>query len=191
MTAPVRLDNLVVGVDDSPESLYALDLAAGIGINTRATITVVHVRPRPVGLALGSAGAVEYERAEDDLDAEVARIAGEHLSSYPGVWTVSVRHGNVAQELLAVADSVDADLVVVGHRSRGHRRLQDDVVRQHRPRDDRRPYVEVTGLVTAHAPHSSRTILTNAASAGNVLASRSNSSASARPVSANARANSK
>ncbi len=30
-----------------------------------------------------------------------------------------MRQGHVAQELLAVADEVDADLVVLGHRSRG------------------------------------------------------------------------
>lgn len=119
MTNPVRLDNVVVGVDDSPESLYALDLAASIGINTRATITVVHVRFRPVGLALGSAGAVEFEDAEDALDAEVSRLTGERLATYPGVWNVAIRSGHVAQELLAVADEVDADLVVLGHRSRG------------------------------------------------------------------------
>lgn len=116
---PVRLAGVVVGVDDSPESLYALDLAATIGAAGPAALTVVHVRPRPVGLAFGSAGAVEYEQAEDALDAEVTRVAADRLGGYPGVWTVAVRQGHVAQELLAVADEVDADLVIVGHRSRG------------------------------------------------------------------------
>lgn len=116
---PVRVASVVIGVDDSPESLYALDLAATLGAGSGATLTITHVRPRPMGLAFGSAGAVEYEQAEDALDAEVARVAADRLAAYPGEWKVVVRQGHVAQELLAVADEVDADLVVLGHRSRG------------------------------------------------------------------------
>jgi nucleotide-binding universal stress UspA family protein len=118
-TTQPRLATIVVGVDGSPESLYALDLAATIGRAQEATIHIVHVRPRLRTFGLGAAGSVEYAQAEDELDRAVRDEAGAHLSGHPGTWTVTIRSGNVGHELLSVADELDADLVVVGHRSHG------------------------------------------------------------------------
>ncbi len=116
---PPRLASIVVGVDDSPESLHALELAAAIGGAQRARLTVVHVRPTLKAFGFVSAGSVEYAQAEDALDQAVTTEAAVRLAGYPGTWTVEIRSGNVGRELLAVADEVDADLVVVGHRSHG------------------------------------------------------------------------
>lgn len=116
---PPRLAAIVVGVDDSPESLHALELAAAIGSAQRAKLTVVHVRPTLKAFGFGPAGSVEYAQAEDELDQAVTAAAASRLSGYPGTWTVTIRSGNVGRELLAAADEVDADLVVVGHRSHG------------------------------------------------------------------------
>ncbi len=118
-TGAASLACVVIGVDDSPESLYALDLAAALGGAFRSMLTIVHVRPRLVGFAFSPAGSVEYEQAEDALDAEIRRVVGGRLEDYAGSWTVVIRSGHVADELLAVAEEVDADLVVVGHRSHG------------------------------------------------------------------------
>lgn len=117
--APTRVAVIVVGVDDSPESLYALQFAATIGTPTRAALTVVHVRPAVQTFGFGAAGTVEYTRAEDELDAAVSAECAARLHTYPGAWTVLIRSGHVGRELLAAADEVDADLVVVGHRSHG------------------------------------------------------------------------
>ncbi|MDP1794685.1 MAG: universal stress protein, partial [Acidimicrobiales bacterium] len=121
MTQPTspRLANIVVGVDDSAESLYALALAATIGTPQRATLAVVHVRPHPKAFGFGPAGVIEYAKAEDEVDKMVTADATARLGDYPGTWTVTIRSGNVGRELLAVADHVDADLIVLGHRSHG------------------------------------------------------------------------
>lgn len=121
MTQPIppRLAAIVVGVDGSPESLHALELAATIGAAQRAKITVVHVRPPLKVFGFGPAGAVQYAQAEDELAEEVTAEAATRLTGYAGMWVVEIRSGNVGSELLVVADEVDADLVVVGHRSHG------------------------------------------------------------------------
>lgn len=117
--SPARIASIVVGVDDSPESLYALDLAAAIGAATRAAITVVHVRPRPASLAFSPAASIEYEQAEVALDEAITTAVTSRLTGYSGEWRVAVRSGHVGTQLLAAADDADADLVVVGHRSHG------------------------------------------------------------------------
>jgi nucleotide-binding universal stress UspA family protein len=121
MTTPTvsPLAHIVVGVDESPSSRHALATAARLGAPTRATITVVHVRPALGALGFSPSAAAEFDRAEHELDDLVRADAAGLLDGYAGPWDVAVRTGNVAQELLAVADEVAADLVVVGHRGRG------------------------------------------------------------------------
>jgi nucleotide-binding universal stress UspA family protein len=118
-TTPATLDRIVVGVDDSAESLHALELAATIGGPRGASITIVHVRPRPFGFGLGPAASIEYAQAESELEAIIEADATTRLAAYPGPWKVEVRTGHVGHELLAAADEAGADLVVVGHRSHG------------------------------------------------------------------------
>jgi nucleotide-binding universal stress UspA family protein len=114
-----RLDRIVIGVDDSPASLYALDLAAVLGTPSGAALHIVHVRPQVAALGFSAAAAVQYERTEDQLDRLVNELAAGCLGHYAGTWTVAIRTGHVAHELLALADTVRADLVVVGHSGRG------------------------------------------------------------------------
>ena len=116
---PPRLATIVVGVDDSPESLGALALAATIGAPRQSALTIVHVRPTPRAFGLGPEGSIEWAQAEDELDQAVTAEATTRLADFPGTWTVVIRSGSVGRELLAVADEVDADLIVLGHRSHG------------------------------------------------------------------------
>lgn len=115
----MRLSTLVVGVDASSESLYALDLGAAIGGPHEATIRVVHVHPRPGPLSASLKAAAEYERAQREIDEAVTRQATKRLDEYPGRWTFVARHGHIGHELLAEAAEFDADLLVIGHRSHG------------------------------------------------------------------------
>lgn len=117
--AALTLANIVVGVDDSPESVYALDLAASLGAPHRATITVVFVRAQPPALSFSPSAIDELKELEAELAAGISATAAQHLGEYPGEWSVVARRGQVSHELLAAADEVDADMVVVGHRSHG------------------------------------------------------------------------
>jgi len=139
---PPRLARIVVGVDDSPESLHALDLAASIGSPRDAELTIVHVRPHPSSLGFSTVAAFQYEQLQEELDELVHAAAASRLGDYAGAWEVVTRDGHVGHQILEVADEVDADLVVVGHRSHGP--VRDAIL----------------GSVAAHTVHhSSRSIL--------------------------------
>jgi len=110
---------IVVAVDLSPESLYALDLAAAIAGPQGSPLHVVHVHHGPSSLAVSASATVEFERAETEVDALIRDAMSEHLATFDGAWDLISRRGNIGHELLAEADDVDAGLIVVGHRSHG------------------------------------------------------------------------
>ncbi len=117
--APVQLRRFVVGVDLSPESMYALDLAAEIGAPHGAALRIVHVHPHPGSLGFSAMASAEYEKSQSTVDDLVGAETAKRLEDYPGSWTTVTRHGRAGHELLAEADDFEADLLVVGHRSHG------------------------------------------------------------------------
>ncbi|RLE19047.1 MAG: hypothetical protein DRJ50_12565 [Actinobacteria bacterium] len=114
-----RLTTFVVGVDVSPESLYSLDLAAAIGAPHDVKLVVVHVRTHPGSLGFTPGAAGEYEKSMHEVDDLVHVEVSKRLADYSGESTVVMRDGHVGHELLDVAEEVDADLVIIGHRSHG------------------------------------------------------------------------
>jgi nucleotide-binding universal stress UspA family protein len=117
---------VVVGVDESPTSLHALDYAAGLARRQSGRLVVVHVRsPRPVGpgldtLAVAVEAALEARRqVEAELRDEARRLA-EHCDVEV---TFVLRVGDPVRELSAVADEQHADVVVVGASTRPAHRL--------------------------------------------------------------------
>jgi len=110
---------IIVAVDLSPESLYALDLAAAIAEPQGSPLHVVHVHHGPASLSVSASATVEFERAETEVDALIKDAMLEHLAAFGGDWDLVSRRGNIGHELLAEADDVDAELIVVGHRSHG------------------------------------------------------------------------
>ena len=111
MTAPTStsLASIVVGFDDSPESLHALDLAAMIGTPQSAALAIVHVRPKPKAFGLGPAGSVEYAQALDEIDTRVAVKAADRLAGYP-----STVHHSRRSVLVAVASKAMTNAESVG-----------------------------------------------------------------------------
>ncbi|MGY1714799.1 MULTISPECIES: universal stress protein [Geodermatophilus] len=118
---------VVVGVDESPTSLRALDYAAGLARRQSGRLVVVHVRSlRPVGPGLDALAPVAVQAAlearqatEDDLRAEARRIAEQGDVEV----TFVLRVGEPMRELSAVADQQHADVVVVGASTRPAHRL--------------------------------------------------------------------
>jgi len=99
------LRHLLVGVDGSRPSRAALALAAEIAGLAGGELTVVEAT---------QAGAPRVPDPSAALEDLVAGIRSEGIGAQ-----VIVRSGEPAATLLAVADDVDADLVVVGTRARG------------------------------------------------------------------------
>lgn len=116
-------EQIVVGVDSSPESLFALDTAADIGAPAEAELVVVFVLHHGPELAFSAAATAECEWAFDSAAVDIEATVVAALSTYPGTWRVEHRYGDPATELIDAARQCGARLIVVGHRGRG--RLAD------------------------------------------------------------------
>lgn len=117
---------VVVGVDLSPESLHALDLAAAIARPQGAALRIVHVHHRPATLAFSGAASLEFTRAEDETNASIRETVTERLTDFDGQWTITSRNGRISQEILAESDEINASLIVIGHQS--HSTIHDAIL---------------------------------------------------------------
>ena len=111
-------DPILLAVDGSPDARAATRAAADLALHSGAELHVVHVwQPAQVELDLtGAAGqAAGEELAYDVLDAALAELRGLGV-------TEPVAHlcaGAAADEILRVAEEVQAGLLVVGTRGLG------------------------------------------------------------------------
>jgi nucleotide-binding universal stress UspA family protein len=117
----LRLRHLLVGVDGSAASRAALDVAADVAAMLGGSLSVLHVfehvRPFPVA-PRGDRGTEGNECVRDQALELLEAAARDIRRRGVGVQVV-LRSGEPASTLLALADDVDADLVVVGTRGRG------------------------------------------------------------------------
>jgi len=119
------MPGIIVGMDGSDHSRYALRWAMQEAVLRHVPLTVITVRPDPVRPATtiywGLHTSLENRDTEDlaaqkALQEFVDQAAGEIGAMVPEV-TVSVATGNPAEEL--VKASRDADMLVVGSRGLG------------------------------------------------------------------------
>ena len=108
-TSPVRELHLIVGFDGSPAAKRALDISARLlAVRPPGRITVVWVAHLTSMVRL-SADAVEivehdFNQVAEELRAEAAEVLGD--SQVP--WDFQWRQGQIAHELIAVVESVQA-----------------------------------------------------------------------------------
>ena len=115
------MNRILVGVDGSPESKQAAELAANLAGPMHAELLLTFVAPRPVpfGPEPYAQGLAGWEMAEREYGNAVLREMATRCT-VPGV-SVRTRFesGGPAEVLAEIAGREDADLVVVGHRGRG------------------------------------------------------------------------
>jgi nucleotide-binding universal stress UspA family protein len=114
---------VVVGIDGSENSLRAAAYAAGLARRQGVPLTAVWVQPPDsyADLFAESAAAMAEARAQAE---EELRHTIEWATAYYGIPATSliVRKGDAFHELVAVAEEVKADAVVVGASTHaGHR----------------------------------------------------------------------
>jgi nucleotide-binding universal stress UspA family protein len=126
---------IVVGIEDSPTSLRALDYAAGLARRQGARLVAVHVRPLrtmqcaidPCGYRCSGDAARAALDAQDALEAELRA----DVDRLPRLWGVGidlvVRDGDPLRELTAVAADQHADSLVVGASTRPGSRVAGSV----------------------------------------------------------------
>ena len=108
---------IVVGTDGTDRSLIAVDHAARLAAAFSAELHVV-AAASPIGAHESAHSASRGVMTElSDASAKAAAKIGHDASRRHGVRVVEhPRVGEPASVLMAVADAVDADLIVVGHK---------------------------------------------------------------------------
>ncbi|HEY2312988.1 MAG TPA: universal stress protein [Streptosporangiaceae bacterium] len=118
------MSGILVGVDGSDHSRYAVRWAMHEAVLRHAPLTVMTVRPgaaRPAtmtfwGLHIYSENSQHEDLVRTAVQALVDEVASEVGGALPAI-TVSVATGHPAEEL--VSASRDADMLVVGSRGTG------------------------------------------------------------------------
>ena len=118
---------ILVPTDGSREAELAVTTAADLAKSTDSELHVVHVGEVPlVYHPERHAYGAEYEEHEKEaqqlLEAQVHRIEGASATEAQA----HLRMGRADEEILELAQSIDAGLIVMG--SRGHRRLRRALV---------------------------------------------------------------
>lgn len=112
---------VVVGTDGSESSYRAVERAAVLAADASATLVVacayVPADPRSVSQAADQLGADAYQIRGDNPAEEIVRGAKERATA-AGATSIEVRtvKGAPVESLIALADEVGADLLVVGNK---------------------------------------------------------------------------
>jgi nucleotide-binding universal stress UspA family protein len=117
-TASVSELHLVVGFDGSPPALRALETSARmLSVRPPGRITVAWVAHLSSAVELSADATAIVENDFDQLAGEIRAEAAERLADSGLTWDFQWRQGLIAQELIAVAESVQAarpdDVVVI------------------------------------------------------------------------------
>jgi nucleotide-binding universal stress UspA family protein len=118
---------ILVATDGSREAQLALTTAADLAKSTDSELHVVHVGESPlVYHPERHAYRAEYEEHEKEaqqlIEAQVQRIEGASATEAQA----HLRMGRADEEIVELAQSIDAGLIVMG--SRGHGRLRRALV---------------------------------------------------------------
>src|SRR5215212_9174751 len=104
---------MLLATDGSEEAELATRAAVAMAECTDSELQVVYVEPLP-DFMKNSDGTPGYDRELYEMIEEMARETLRKLT-----WRVKVAGGTVAEEIVGLADELDAGLVVVGSRGLG------------------------------------------------------------------------
>lgn len=112
------MKRIIIGTDSSADSVKAVEEGIGLAAELGASVTFVHARVAPPAML----GEPFYQR---ELDAEIARgrelidDALERAEQAGVVADYEILDGPPTDAILAVAETHDADLLIVGSRGLG------------------------------------------------------------------------
>jgi nucleotide-binding universal stress UspA family protein len=142
------MNDILIAVDGSPSAQEAVDFGLELAADQQATATFVLVAPAVDVLPAGGFGitvSVSHEVTEKDtepLDAAREQAEQQGVKAH-----TRLLRGDPVDEIVAYADTIDADLIVVG--SRGHGALASALlgsVSRGILREARRPVLVVRGV---------------------------------------------
>ena len=114
------MNKILIATDGSQSALEAIELGLDIATEHEAEVTFVHVAPmldRTVAVSFGVPAALPHHVSDFD---RASVLAAAELAAERGVSArCEVLLGNPVDEIVACADTIDADLIVLASRGRG------------------------------------------------------------------------
>lgn len=114
-----RYPRILVAVDETPAAAFALRHVVPYAVDQRSRLTLLTVVPDPPRAVL--AAGMSPKRIADEMEAQAAahlRRVAETLPRDLSVTTI-LRHGDPAEQILALVREEPIDLLCMGARGRG------------------------------------------------------------------------
>jgi nucleotide-binding universal stress UspA family protein len=114
-----RYPRILVAIDETAAAAFALRHVVPYAVDQRSHLTLLTVVPNPPPLA-AAVGASQKQLA-DQMEIEAATHLREVTAKLPQELSVTtvLRHGDPAEEILALLDEQPFDLLCMGARGRG------------------------------------------------------------------------
>jgi nucleotide-binding universal stress UspA family protein len=114
-----RYPRILVAIDETPVAAFALRHVVPYALDQNSRLTLVSVATNPPSFA--AAAGVSSQQLADQIEREAATHLREVAESLPENLSVTtlLRHGDPAEEILALLDEQPFDLLCMGARGRG------------------------------------------------------------------------
>jgi nucleotide-binding universal stress UspA family protein len=114
-----RYPRILVAIDETPAAAFALRHVVPYALEQNSHLTLVSVATNPPSFA--AAAGVSPQQLADQIEREAATHLREVAASLPENLSVTtlLRHGDPAEEILALLDEQPFDLLCMGARGRG------------------------------------------------------------------------
>jgi nucleotide-binding universal stress UspA family protein len=114
------MQRILIATDGSPSAAEAMRVGLDLAVEQGAAVTFVHVVSPPIATRSARLAAATVLRPLPLQDDKVALDAAVQFAADAGVDAeVVIVAGHAADEIVAYADTIDADLIVMGSRGRG------------------------------------------------------------------------
>jgi nucleotide-binding universal stress UspA family protein len=114
-----RYPRILVAIDESPAAAFALRHVVPYAVEQRSHLTLLAVVPNPPRSV--AAAGVSPQRLADQMETQAAKHLREVAATLPQDLSVTtvLRHGDPAEEILAVLREQPFDVLAMGARGRG------------------------------------------------------------------------
>ena len=114
-----RYPRILVAIDETPAAAFALRHVVPYAVDQSSRLTLLSVAPNPPGWA--ATAGVSAQQLADQIEREAANHLREVAATLPENLSVTtlLRHGDPAEEILALLDEQPFDMLCMGARGRG------------------------------------------------------------------------
>jgi nucleotide-binding universal stress UspA family protein len=151
------MKKILIATDGSATAREAVDVGVELAAEQGAEVTFIHVLPTDDYIVSGRGHALPKPHILDMDESEVALREAAEAAEEAGVsYAVERISGDTVDEIVAIADLTDADLIVIGSRGRGP--ITSTLlgsVSQGVLSESKRPVLIVRGVATREPVHAS------------------------------------